>query len=44
MMKIKRKSKGVGCKVKTIADALSGVMINLKINEGKDIMKEKQWQ
>ena len=44
VIKIKRKPKGVGCEVKTIADALSGVMINLEINEGKDIMKEKQWQ
>ena len=44
VMKIKRKPKGVGCEVKTLADVASGVMINLEINEGKEAMKETRWQ
>ena len=44
VMKIKRKPKGVGCEVKTLADVASGIMVNLEINEGKEAMKEKRWQ
>ena len=36
VMKIKQKPKSVGCEVKTLADVLSGMMINLEINKGKE--------
>lgn len=44
VMKIKRKPKGVGCEVKTIADSSSRIMIGMEINEGKDSMIEKKLQ
>ena len=44
VMKIKQKPKGIGCDVKTAADVLSGILLNLEINEGKDVMKDLRWQ
>lgn len=44
VMKIKRKPKGIGCEVKTAADAGSKIMLRMEINEGKDGMKDKKWQ
>ena len=43
-MKIKRKSKGVGREVKTLADVDSGIMVNLEINEGKETMNKNRRQ
>ena len=43
MIKIKRKPKGVGCEAKTIADALSGIMIGIELNEGKERNARKRW-
>ena len=40
VIKIKRKPKGVGCEAKTIADALSGIMIGIELNEGKEECKK----
>ena len=40
VVETKRISKGVGSEVKTIADVATGI-INLKISEGKEAMKEK---
>lgn len=44
VIKIKRKPKGVGCEMKTLADAHTRIMLQMEINEGKDSMQEKQWQ
>ena len=43
MIKIKRKPKGVGCEAKTIADALSEIMIRIELNEGKEQNARKRW-
>ena len=43
VIKIKRKPKGVGCEAKTIADALSGIMIGIELNEGKQRNARKRW-
>ena len=43
VIKIKRKPKGVGCEAKTIADALSGIMIGIELNEGKEQNARKRW-
>ncbi|KAJ3659781.1 hypothetical protein Zmor_011453 [Zophobas morio] len=44
VIKIKRKPKGVGCEMKTLADAQTRIMLQMEINEGKDAMQEKRWQ
>lgn len=44
VIKIKRKPKGVGCECKTISDVVSGIMIGLEVNEGKEAMQQKEWQ
>ena len=43
VIKIKRKPKGIGCEAKTVADTLSGVMIGIELNEGKEAMSKKRW-
>ena len=43
VIKIKRKPKGVGCEAKTIADALSGIMIGIELKEGKERNARKRW-
>lgn len=43
VIKIRRKPKGIGCEAKTVADALSGIMVGLELNEGKEAMAEKRW-
>lgn len=44
VIKIKRKPKGVGCEIKSIADASTNIMLGMEINEGKDAMIKKKWQ
>ena len=43
VIKIRSKPKGIGCEAKTIADALSGIMVGLELNEEKEAMAEKRW-
>lgn len=44
VMKIKRKPKGVGCKVRTLCDTKSNIILRMEINEGKEIMAGKDHQ
>jgi hypothetical protein len=41
--KIKRKPKGIGTELKNIADATSGLMLRLEIQEGKEAMQRKEF-
>eukprot|EP00117_Sycon_ciliatum_P037715 scpid101596/ scgid3763/ len=40
----KRKPKGVGCEIKSVAYASTNIMLAIEINEGKDTMATKKWQ
>jgi len=40
---IKRKPKGIGIEVKAIADASSNIIMNIEIQEGKELMKNKEY-
>lgn len=42
VIKMKRKPRGIGCEVKTLADSCTR-MFRLEINEGKNRMTEKKW-
>ena len=44
VIKIKRKPKGVGCEIKSVAYASTNIMLAIEINEGKDTMATKKWQ
>ena len=44
VMKIKRKSKGVGCEIKNLANSASRIIFRTEVNEGKDTMATKVHQ
>lgn len=41
--KIPRKPRSVGCELKCVADGLTHIMLRVEIQEGKEAMKEKEW-
>jgi len=44
VMKIKRKPKGIGCEVKTLADSCSQIMLRMELHEGQEVMSTKPHQ